>query len=61
MFTETKTKKEEMLSYGKSTMDTTRDGLSSMLTKLPRKQPRDTAKIGVCISTDCSTSDLDSQ
>jgi hypothetical protein len=47
MFMETEMKKEERLLSGRSTMDTTRDGLSSILIRLLRKQLLDTAENGV--------------
>jgi hypothetical protein len=59
MFTETMTKKEERLSSTEDIMVQIKDGLLPILiVRLhQRNQPLDTAKNGVCISTDYSTSD----
>jgi hypothetical protein len=61
MFTETKIKKDKRLLSGENTTVQTKDGLLSMLINQERKELLDTAENGVCISTDYSTSDLDSQ
>jgi hypothetical protein len=61
MSMETRTSKETRLLYGEDTMVLTKDGLLSTLTRLLRNQLLDTAENGVCTSTDCSTSDQDSQ
>jgi hypothetical protein len=54
-FTETEMKKEERSLSGEDITVTTRDGRLSILIRLPRNQLLDTAKNGVCISTDSST------
>jgi hypothetical protein len=53
--------KDKKLLSGRSTMDSTRDGELSMLTKLPRKEHLDTIKNTDSTSTEHSTSDQDSQ
>jgi hypothetical protein len=53
--------KAKRFKFGRDTMVLTKDGESSILIRLPRKQLLDTAENGVCISTDCSISDPDSQ
>jgi hypothetical protein len=61
MFTETKTKKDKRLLSGENTTVQTKDGSLSMLINQERKELPDTTENMVCISTDYSTSDQDSQ
>jgi len=61
MFQEEKTLKDKQFGYGRSTVEPTRDGRFSILTKLQRLQRKDSTKNLDSISTDHSISDQDFQ
>jgi hypothetical protein len=61
MFSKERMLKDKRLSSGRSTMDSTRDGELSTLTKLPRKDHLDMTVNTDSTSTELSTSDQDSQ
>jgi hypothetical protein len=55
MFQVVKMLKDKQLSFGTSTMEATRNGKLSTLTKLRKFKLRDLTVISVCIATDHST------
>jgi hypothetical protein len=62
IFQEAKMKKEERSLSTEDTEVLVRDGQSAILTpRVLRKLLQDSTENGVCISTDCSTLDQDSQ
>jgi hypothetical protein len=61
MFSKERMLKDKKLLSGRSTMDSTRDGELSTLIRQPRREDLDSIKNTDSTSTDCSTSDQDSQ